>query len=159
MRRFGESIRWTGFHGSRRILPGPCNNLRMPSLFAYGTLQPGLVPAELASPMAGISLIARGSVPGILYDLGGYPGAILDPRAKSRIHGVIYELPDDPQFLAQLDAYEEYDPAAPDASLFRRALHPVTLANGDHIDCWIYVYNRDPGAAPIVPDGVFPPRA
>lgn len=124
-------------------------------LFAYGTLQPGLIPPELAPLMAGISVIARGSVPGVLYDLGGYPGAVLDPRAESRIQGVVYRLPEEPSALAQLDDYEEYDPAAPGESLFRRILHSVTTANHGNLDCWIYVYNRNPGAAPVIPGGVF----
>lgn len=130
----------------------------MGHLFAYGTLQPGLVPPELASLVAGIRVIARGSVPGTLYDLGAYPGAVVDPSAESRIHGVVYELPEDRAVLAQIDAYEECNPAAPIESLFRRILHAVTVADDNAIDCWIYVYNRDPGTATILPGGVFPPR-
>ena len=128
----------------------------MPHLFSYGTLQPGLIPAELAPLMGGIPVIARGFVRGILYDLGRYPGAVLDPRAQTQIHGVIYELPDDPALLAQLDEYEEFDPADPGQSLFRRILQPVTMANNGDLPCWTYVYNRDPADAPVIPGGEYP---
>ena len=125
-------------------------------LFAYGTLQPGLIPPELATLMDGIPVIGRGSVPARLYDLGGYPAAVLDPQSGTRIHGVLYNLPDDPVVLAQLDAYEEFDPAAPDHSLFRRILYPVTIANNGELLCWVYVYNRPPGSAPILAGGSYP---
>lgn len=126
-----------------------------PFLFAYGTLQPGLAPPEIAPLMDGIPVIASGSVPGILYDLGGYPGALPDPRAESRIYGVIYQLPEDPAALAQLDAYE-FDPGAPAASRFLRQRHPVQLQNGRTLPCWVYVLSRAPAGAPILKSGVFP---
>lgn len=124
-------------------------------LFVYGTLQPGLVPAELASAVAKLVLIGEASINGILYDLGGYPGAVLDPLSQDRIIGVVYQLPEDARVLAELDAYEEFDPAAPQSSLFLRILHPVTLADGGTLQCWVYVYNRDPAPRRIMPGGIF----
>jgi len=105
--------------------------------------------------MARIPVIARGSARGTLYDLGGYPGAVLDPHAETIIHGVIYNLPGDPALLAQLDEYEEFDPDSPGESLFRRILHPVTMANNGALPCWIYVYNRTPADAPVIPGGKY----
>ncbi|HTX75571.1 MAG TPA: gamma-glutamylcyclotransferase family protein [Terracidiphilus sp.] len=128
----------------------------MPFLFAYGTLQPGLVPSELVPLVARLSVVARGSIRGILYDLGGYPGAVIDPRAEGCIHGVVYRLPEDPDIFSELDSYEEFDPDAPAESLFRRILHPVATDGNSDLDCWLYVYNRDPGSATILKSGVFP---
>jgi gamma-glutamylcyclotransferase (GGCT)/AIG2-like uncharacterized protein YtfP len=102
-----------------------------------------------------MTLVGTGSVPGLLYRLGSYAGAVLDPGSPSRIHGSILALPPDPAFLDQLDGYEEYFPADPGASLYLRILHPVTLFGGGALDCWVYVYNRPVGGAPVIEDGVF----
>lgn len=124
-------------------------------LFVYGTLQPAHVPAEIAHVVSKLRPIDEGSVNGVLYDLREYPGAVLDPSSKRRIAGTVLELPNDSSILRALDAYEEFNPDAPGSSLFVRVSHPVDLSTGGTLQCWIYVYNRDPGSAPVLPDGKF----
>src|SRR5579871_961031 len=87
----------------------PCGNLpgRLAMcryLFAYGTLQPGLAPPEIAPLVARLEPLGPGSIPGLLYDLGEYPGAILDPASPRTIWGTVFKLPADPTLLVQLDA-------------------------------------------------------
>lgn len=118
-------------------------------LFAYGTLQPGRAPAEIASVVALLRPIGEGFVNGVLNDLDGYTGAVLDPSAHTKIHGTVLQLPADRELLSDLDAYEEFDPAAPHTSLFIRILHPVTLETGGSVQCWIYICNRNPGSRPL----------
>ena len=120
-------------------------------LFAYGTLQPGLAPADVAPFVANLIPIGEAFVNGILYDLGGHPGAVLHPSSQQKIIGTVYQLPEDASVLPEFDAYEEFDPAALARSPFIRALHPVELNAGGTLQCWVYVYNRDPGSAPILP--------
>jgi gamma-glutamylcyclotransferase (GGCT)/AIG2-like uncharacterized protein YtfP len=127
-------------------------------LFAYGSLQPGYVPGEMAHSVAKLMIIDRGYAKGALYDLGGYPGAILDPSSEQRIAGIVLRLPEDADLLRELDAYEEFDPDAPGSSPFLRILRPIELASGGTLQCWVYVYNRDPGSAPVIPDGRFRKR-
>jgi gamma-glutamylcyclotransferase (GGCT)/AIG2-like uncharacterized protein YtfP len=122
-------------------------------LFAYGTLQPGLAPAEIAPTVSKLLPIGEAFVNGILYDLGGHPAAVLDPRLAQRIVGIVYQLREDASLLAELDDYEEFDPAAPESSPYLRILHPVNLATGGTLQCWVYIYNRDPGSAPVIPSG------
>lgn len=122
-------------------------------LFTYGTLQPGLAPSALASVMQRLRLVGPGSVRGILYDFGHYPGAVLDASAPSSIFGTVYELPEDATVLRQLDEYEEYDPASPEQSQYLRVLHPVALATGETLNCWVYNYNRNPGRAEVIASG------
>ncbi|HJT77178.1 MAG TPA: gamma-glutamylcyclotransferase family protein, partial [Gemmataceae bacterium] len=93
------------------------------------------------------------SVPGRLYDLGRYPGAVHDPRAATRVRGRVLRLPEGRDVLPALDRYEGFDPAHPGDSLYLRVPQRVDLADGGGLLCWVYVYNRDPGAAPVVPDG------
>ncbi len=119
-------------------------------LFTYGTLQPGHAPAAIASVAARLRLIGEGHVRGTLYDFGRYPGAILNTDSECKIFGAVYELPNDPIVLERLDDYEECIPGVPELSQYRRILHPVELATGQILNCWIYTYNRDVRTARIV---------
>lgn len=122
-------------------------------LFTYGTLRPGRAPAEINAVVAKLRVVGTGRIRGVLYDFGDYPGAVLLATTTAEIEGTIFELPDDAEILRQLDAYEEFDPGAPEASLFVRELHEVRLDSGGTLMGWIYVYNRDPAGAPIAAGG------
>jgi gamma-glutamylcyclotransferase (GGCT)/AIG2-like uncharacterized protein YtfP len=121
-------------------------------LFAYGTLQPGPAPAEIAAAVAGLRIVGAGRVRGVLYDLGAYLGAVLDAGAPANIKGTVFALPDPAGILSELDAYEEFDPTTPETSLFVRELHAVKLDSGATLMCWIYLYNRDPAGARVLRD-------
>ncbi len=124
-------------------------------LFAYGTLQPGLVPASMSQVAAKLTPIGEGFVRGVLYDLGRYPGAIPDANSQTRITGNVLELPPDAGVLTQLDAYEGFDPASPDASEYVREPQTVELADGRSLECWFYRYNLPVNAAQIIESGVW----
>jgi gamma-glutamylcyclotransferase (GGCT)/AIG2-like uncharacterized protein YtfP len=125
-------------------------------LFVYGTLRPGLAPAEIAPVVAKLNPIGEGHLHGTLYHLGNYPGLVLTP-VTGTVHGIVFQLPPDPQLapklLAKLDLYEGFYPNSPADSLFVRVLHPVTLATGELLDCWVYLFNQPPGPAPILQSG------
>ena len=67
--------------------------------------------------------------------------------------GQVFELPDDPEILSRLDEYEGFDPARPKGNLFLRKRCLVKLQNGKKLLCWMYIYNRAPGAAPPLETG------
>jgi gamma-glutamylcyclotransferase (GGCT)/AIG2-like uncharacterized protein YtfP len=113
-------------------------------LFAYGTLQPGSAPPEIADAAAKLQSAGKGFIYGELYELDGYPGAVPNSQSQNKIRGTILELPSDPGFLSQLDDYEGYDPEDLDASEFVRVRQTVELAGGGTLECWIYRYNRQP---------------
>lgn len=123
-------------------------------IFLYGTLLPSHAPAQIAPTVSRLRSVGRGQSQGWLYDLGRYPGAVFRKEGPP-IHGEVFELPDDPEALRQLDAYEEFDPQLPDSSEFVRQDWPVMMEDGRKITCWVYVYNRDPGAAPRIVGGDF----
>jgi len=110
-------------------------------LFVYGTLRPDRAPAEIVDIVAQFHRLGEGTVHGRLYDLGDYPGIVLDPKA-GQVKGEIFAIPQSPGALARLDAYEEYHPAARRESLFLRRKTTVTLTNGTQSQCWVYVYNK-----------------
>ncbi len=113
-------------------------------LFAYGTLQPGCAPREIAALAARLRPVGKGFVCGVLYDLGRYPGAVPDASANIRIAGTVMELPEDETFLQLLDQYEGFDPQAPETSEFVRVRQTVVMSDGRKIECWLYRYNRRP---------------
>jgi gamma-glutamylcyclotransferase (GGCT)/AIG2-like uncharacterized protein YtfP len=93
------------------------------------------------------------TVRGRLYDLGPYPAAIVDAEAHERIRGEVLELSPGTSVLSVIDTYEECDPADAVGSLFLRLRCDAEVDDGRVLNSWIYVYNRDPGSAPLVPHG------
>jgi len=122
-------------------------------IFIYGTLRPGLAPDEIARVVENLKAMGEGSARGVLYNLGEYPGAVLDATADSRIYGSVFELPKDADVLRELDRYEGFNPDNKSDSLFVRVKQTVELVDGRTIDCWIYVYNLEPVGARVVTDG------
>ena len=122
-------------------------------LFVCGTLRPALASGEMKGLVDGLSNLGEGMLPGCLYDLGEYPGAVPDPRSESRIVGEVLDLPGDQRFLARLDDYEGIDPNDPDSGLFVRVKCEVTLADGRKLDCWVYRYNQQTSSMTQIPNG------
>lgn len=112
-------------------------------LFVYGTLQPASAPPEIKEIVGRWRRVGSATALGQLYDLGEYPGAVLDAGTSTRIIGEVFELPKDPAVLATLDEYEGFDADAPQDSLFQRVKTEVKLAEGGKQEVWIYVYNRN----------------
>lgn len=109
-------------------------------LFIYGTLHPSRAPREIAHAARRLTSIGPATIHARLYNLGAYPGAILDPNAQP-LPGELFAVPD-AGTLAALDAYEDFRPTDPAASLFLRVETTATTPDGAHHPCWVYVYNR-----------------
>jgi gamma-glutamylcyclotransferase (GGCT)/AIG2-like uncharacterized protein YtfP len=122
-------------------------------LFIYGTLIPSEAPREIASLVKRFRRLGPAHVRGRLYDLGDFPGAILETSSRTKIHGELVVLPSEKRALEILDRYEEFDPADPKSSLFVRQKITVQMANGTTREGWIYVYNRKPGKAKLIRGG------
>jgi gamma-glutamylcyclotransferase (GGCT)/AIG2-like uncharacterized protein YtfP len=122
-------------------------------LFVYGTLLPGAAPAEIAAAAAQLVPVGTGWVQGSLYDLGHFPGAVLESSSGRRIAGKVFLLPANPAVLKALDEYEEFDPEAPEQSQFLRIRTTVKLSIGGALECWIYVFNQDVRNAQLIECG------
>lgn len=120
-------------------------------LFVYGTLLPELAPKDLWPVICRLPISEKATVSGWLYDLGKYPGAILNAETDARIHGAVFELPE--ELLMTLDDYEGFERQDLTRSLFVRKRCPVTLNSGRNIECWIYEYNRAANPAQIIESG------
>jgi gamma-glutamylcyclotransferase (GGCT)/AIG2-like uncharacterized protein YtfP len=122
-------------------------------LFVYGSLRHQLVPPDLKGLVLQLRRIGAAYTRGHLYDLGEYPGAILDAGCGRRIIGEVLELTDDESILSALDRYEGFDPDDPGAGLFVRTDCHVILENGEEIECWVYVYNGEISSAKLIESG------
>lgn len=122
-------------------------------LFVYGTLmQAGGHP--MAQRLASQStVIGPGTVPGRLYDLGRYPGAVLDDAGGRRVHGVALRLHHPERTLAWLDAYEGAGERHPEPHAYARVVIAVQLTRGRQIDAWIYDYRGPVTFARRLADG------
>lgn len=124
-------------------------------LFAYGTLLPGLAPEAMAGLVSRLTPVGEGFARGVLYDLGEYPGAVLEPLSDQRIFGTVLRLPDDCDVLRELDAYEGFEADCPEASLFVRAMGLVEMTGGGAVECWIYVYRGPVNGSRVFESGRF----
>ncbi len=114
-------------------------------LFAYGTLQPGLAPLEIAPVVEKLRLVGEGFLFGKLYDLGSYPGAVIDSASAWLVYGTVYELPEEAEILRQIDAYEGPE--------YARIEQLVTLVAGKVLTCWVYDYQGRPSEERFIERG------
>ncbi len=95
-------------------------------VFVYGTLRRGGAGAmSLRFPDS--KFIAEAQVSGSLYDLGAYPGLLLN-ESNSLVTGEVYEV--DNELLKELDAFEA-------SSDYRRKQVEISLGTQRRI-CWVY---------------------
>ncbi len=95
-------------------------------VFVYGTLRRGGEGA-MSIRFPGSKFIAEAQVGGSLYDLGAYPGLLLND-ANALVTGEVYEVDD--ELLNRLDEFEA-------SSNYCRKQVEISLGN-DISRCWIY---------------------
>jgi gamma-glutamylcyclotransferase (GGCT)/AIG2-like uncharacterized protein YtfP len=122
-------------------------------LFLYGTLLSNEGGREISRILKRLKRVGSATIQGRLYDFGDYPGARLSQSVKNSVKGEVFELPTDNSLLKSLDEYEEFDSADRKNSLFVRARTVARLANGRRLKSWVYIYNRNPGRAPLILSG------
>ena len=126
-------------------------------LFVYGTLLPDLMPDEQQVIVEKLQFFGNGWMPGLLYDLDVYPGAVFDKEAITRINGCIYRLHTDEalrqESLKALDDSEGFIPENHQHSLFIREQATIETVDGSKVECWVYVYNQNLDNASLIPSG------
>lgn len=95
-------------------------------VFVYGTLRRGCARA-MSVRFPDSRFIADAEVSGSLYDLGAYPGLILD-ESNSVVIGEVYEVDD--ELLNELDDFEA-------SSNYRRKQVEISLGAHRKV-CWVY---------------------
>lgn len=118
-----------------------------PLLATYGTLLRAFDGIERLDVADRVSFVRTCRFPGILYDLGRFPGAVPGERT---VHGELLRL-HDPDVWTVLDRYEGYDADHEEASLFVR--RRVSLQVPPDQTAWVYWFNSNPAGRPRVASG------
>lgn len=122
-------------------------------LFVYGTLRPGSAQPLAVRLRRQARLIGAGTAPGILYDLGGYPGALFHPDLNSRVLGDVFILGNAEGLLKRLDEYE--DVGGKVFTHYERYTIRVVLARGRALEAWTYGLRAAPARARRIGSGDF----
>jgi gamma-glutamylcyclotransferase (GGCT)/AIG2-like uncharacterized protein YtfP len=126
----------------------PITNL----LFVYGTLMQAFDNPYARQLRTESWFVGPGHLPGILYRVSWFPGAVPDSSARSLIHGEVYKLKNPEEMLLVLDDYE--DVGDNETGLYVRRQLPVQV--GDRaLNCWLYVYNESTDGLMVVEEGKF----
>lgn len=121
----------------------------------YGTLRKACA-HEMHRVLEGaLRFVGMATVPGVLYDLGTYPGLVTARDDGNLVKGELYVLDPDraDATLAALDAYEGCAGADPEPHEYRREVVRVTLLEGVARTAWTYVLNRPHAQLKRIPDG------
>ncbi len=106
-------------------------------------------------PGGGAARVGRATLRARLYDLGEYPGAVLDDVADGEVFGELWVARYSRDALGALDRYEAYFPARPAESLFLRRRVRVRTPDAS-TTAWAYVLPRVPPHARPLPAGRWP---
>ncbi|MFN3704619.1 MAG: gamma-glutamylcyclotransferase [Thermoflexales bacterium] len=108
-------------------------------VFVYGTLRqggsraiPGLFPDA--------ELIGFGSLRGVLYDFGAYPGLVIGDGPESvAVVGEVYRVSQ--AALRRMDRIEEFDKRDVEGSHYWRRRCTIQLQDGGQCEAWVYECN------------------
>jgi gamma-glutamylcyclotransferase (GGCT)/AIG2-like uncharacterized protein YtfP len=127
------------------------------NLFVYGTLMSTAVGDQGAAQRARLlreaRLLGAATIRGQLYDLGDFPGVILEDDANSIVYGELVRLNDADTALAWLDQYEEISPGGSPSDLYRRVRTVASLAGGERILCWTYELRGPANGLKVLSEG------
>ena len=120
------------------------NNL----LFVYGTLL--MADNEFAEFLQkNASLLSVGTINGYLFDLGDYPGLVLDAASPEFVIGSVFKITNTEEVLKKLDDYEGIDQQGCE---YVRALVEIETGEG-LVLCWVYLYILDPENKTLIQGG------
>lgn len=82
--------------------------IKKEGLFFYGTLRKNSRGFLYDVWERYANFVGNGYVQGKLYEIAGYPGAVLSDKASDRVYGEVYELFEPEILFENLDVYEEW---------------------------------------------------
>ncbi|MEO6406344.1 MAG: gamma-glutamylcyclotransferase family protein [Ferruginibacter sp.] len=124
-------------------------------LFVYGSLRSGFRNPAYEYLTKYFRLLGEAVVKGKFYDKGEYPVATPAQEGDNYIHGELYEIKNNDEFvwaIEQLDDYEGLNVEVGETPLYKREAVEVFLA-GKTSKAWIYWYNRDISGLAEIPSG------
>jgi gamma-glutamylcyclotransferase (GGCT)/AIG2-like uncharacterized protein YtfP len=114
----------------------------MDLIFVYGTLLPECNLSISTQFVKDAEFIGHGYVFANLYDLGDYPGMVLDLSHEHKVLGHIYRLKSPKKTLTLLDEYEDINPSFPQDNEYIRTV--VKVISGEIVlNAYAYLYVKD----------------
>lgn len=110
-------------------------------LAAYGLLRQGGGGLERLGLTDALSHVGACVIPGVLYDLGGFPGIV---EGEGQVAGDLFRI-ESPAVSSLVDRFEDFDPDDPGQSAYVR--RRVALVEPGGMDAWVYVWTR-----PVAPE-------
>ncbi|QRR02529.1 gamma-glutamylcyclotransferase family protein [Dyadobacter sandarakinus] len=139
-------------------MPGPNSVADTPDLpqylFVYGTLMRGFANLFARKLEEEGTYLSAGSMPGSLYLVDWYPGAIRDESSISKVYGEVFRLHAPDTLLTELDEYEDVSEDEK-SSLYLRKKVDITCDTGDQLLCWTYLYNQPVHTLSLLKSGNF----
>jgi len=119
----------------------------MQRIFVYGTLLPDL---SRHYAMQGSRSLGRGTISGLLYDLGSYPAVV---QGAGKVWGEVFEV--DATVLVSLDEIEAFYPDAPaDKSEYLREEVVVQMDGAEvTLSAWFYRFNQSIAGKHLIEHG------
>jgi gamma-glutamylcyclotransferase (GGCT)/AIG2-like uncharacterized protein YtfP len=122
-------------------------------LAVYGTLRPSCHNPYALFLRQHSHYIGEGVFPGLLINLGNYPGAIYQSDAQTVVHSSVYNIHQHrQQILSYLDEYEGIGEGFSQPTEYIRARIPVHVGTESFL-CWVYLYNWSINEQALIPSG------
>ena len=109
-------------------------------IFFYGTLMRTFPLRVRAGIDDWLEYVGSGRVAGVLFDLGSYPGLVVD--SDSEVCGEVYRILDPFKLFDRVDTIEDYRATAPSEGEYVRQRMSAILDDGRATIVWGYVYNQ-----------------
>ncbi len=124
-------------------------------LFVYGTLMRATDTPMYRHLARHCHYAAPARLPGRLYLLDGYPGAVPSTRAGEFVQGELYRVAAPARLFPALDRYEGCAPGSARPHEYHRCEVEVVLADESRQRAWVYLYARPTLGLKRIPSGDF----
>lgn len=112
-------------------------------IFVYGTLRKDATLNKHYMLEPHCSYYSEATMQAKLYDVDGYPGAILSDNPTDIVYGDVYKITNSAFMFSQLDHYESCSDNYPKPQEYRREKLNISLSNGRKISAWVYLFNHN----------------
>jgi gamma-glutamylcyclotransferase (GGCT)/AIG2-like uncharacterized protein YtfP len=124
-------------------------------LFVYGTLMRGFDHPMARLLAAHADFLGEASCGGRLVLVKHYPGLLPAELPSEIVHGELFRLRRPEEMLRELDMYEACGEGFPEPTEYLRKMVDVTLADGERLSAWTYLYNWPALDLPRIASGRF----
>jgi gamma-glutamylcyclotransferase (GGCT)/AIG2-like uncharacterized protein YtfP len=118
-----------------------------PYLFVYGTLKYDSHNHMARFLRGHADFLGEATMPGRIFQLHDYPGAVFDENSASVVSGHLFKLHNPGFILRVLDKYEGIGDEFPQPNEYRR-MEKLIRFGEKTIHSWVFLYNLQPPAGP-----------